>query len=113
VDQLRVNAKDLDNLKDSLEAAKKSFDTGFDAPRTVGQLPDKLFNTHGVTARPGTASIMTVIDRNRKDVQTHLGKVIEAAKEALENAKKAYLATDETHAENVAQQMQIQPSDQG
>jgi hypothetical protein len=98
VNQLTVNPAVLDRARASLDLAKASIKTGFDAQTTEGKLPDKVSYGHGLTALSGSLTYWSVIDGSRKELHAHLEKVLEACNDILSRAKQTYLAMDDASA---------------
>ncbi|MEM6107697.1 hypothetical protein AAHS21_15865 [Mycobacterium sp. 050272] len=85
----------IDNLRTSLAAVRTSVYAAFGAPRSVtGGYPDKLIDSHGLTARAGANAMMATLDGNRAAVQARLAECLTACDQALQAAKAMYAATD-------------------
>jgi len=105
VQQVKVDPTYLDMLSAFLDNAQQALDTAFGAPRASGGYPDKLKNTHGVTAVGGSNAIMSALDGKRGDVQTRLDEYLNDLQEKIQAAKKAYQATDHNHSGVLAAQI--------
>ena len=103
---VKVDPDYLDRLTKFIGKARTSLDAGFGAPRSVSDsYPDKLFETHGVTARAGSNAIMAVLDAEREAVHTHLNKCLQLCDVLLQKAKGLYLATDAAQADSLSEQI--------
>jgi hypothetical protein len=108
VENVVVDPSYLDKLCDFLGKARTSLDTAFGSPRsTAGGYPDKLLDSHGVTARAGANAIMSTLDGSRQAVQTHLNDCLKACNDALQEAKKMYVATDQAQSDILSKQMNV------
>jgi hypothetical protein len=94
VQNLAVDPSYLDKLRASLADAGKELESAFNAP-SAASFGSKLRKSHGLTAFGGCGGLMQALDENRSAAQTHLRDCLKACDEALQNAKRHYLATDE------------------
>ena len=95
MEDVRVDPTYIDKLCDSLATVRKSLDAAFGAPRSVtGGYPDKLNDSHGLTARAGASAVMAALDGSRAAVQKRLNECLTECDQALHAAKAMYVATD-------------------
>ncbi|WAC89314.1 type VII secretion target [Mycobacterium sp. Aquia_213] len=101
---LIADATYLAALRGYLKEAGAYLKSGF-AKSNNEDFHDKLLRTHGLTSRGGSTDMIAAIQANRNQVNEQLIKCLKACDEALENAGKAYRATDQAHHDALDKQL--------